>query len=205
MFTAGMNVSSMSTSAKRYGGRVIGVAGDLATAQAKAEAYVREDTTNRSLIPFGVESDEFRVALCTNIRRAMPPSIATSTSTSTVLISPRRVWIAVGSGTLLRVLGVLWPSAEFMPVRVGKNVWQDQFSDELWRRVGGRERIDELRAVDDSKLPRGTQHGLRYYAFSQPTTLLPPYASVACYDAKVWERVLRFGEEGDLIWNVAAD
>lgn len=183
----------MSHKAKSYGGKIVGVAGDLATTQAKAEAYVREDPTHRSLIPFGVESEEFRSALVANIRRALP----------TDFVAPRRVWLAVGSGTLLRALGVIWPQTEFMAVRVGKNVWEDQFDGDLWRRIGGRARIDQLRAVDDNKLSK--EPGFKYYSFSQSTLILPPYTSVSCYDAKVWERLLRDGEEGDFVWNVAAD
>lgn len=185
----------MSQRAEQFGARLVGVDGDLAETQTRAKAYCDEQPQRRCLLPFGLESDEFRDALGEQLTRALSGSS---------LAPPRRVWLAVGSGTLLRTLGALWPRAEFMPVRVGKNVWEDQFSAELWQRIGGRRRLDELRAVDNAheRLPR--HRALRYYRFADAASTLPPYASVDCYDAKLWERLLLFGADGDVVWNVAA-
>lgn len=195
VFTAGTTTSDMSRLAQSFGGHIVGVPGNLEATQARADAYVRQDATRRCLLPFGVESEEFRAALVENVRRALPRALVDR--------APSRVWLAVGSGTLLRALGCVWPTSKFMPVRVGKNVWEDQFSSELWQRLGGRRRLDELRAVDDAKLTRVS--GLKYYNFAAATAILPPYRSVDCYDAKIWERLLRFGNDGDLVWNVAAN
>eukprot|EP00029_Vermamoeba_vermiformis_P009202 TRINITY_DN4517_c0_g1_i1.p1 TRINITY_DN4517_c0_g1~~TRINITY_DN4517_c0_g1_i1.p1 ORF type:complete len:251 (-),score=14.19 TRINITY_DN4517_c0_g1_i1:141-893(-) len=94
---------------------------------------------------------------------------------------PRRVWVVAGSGTLLSILYKVFPTSQFGVVQVGKKVWPDQL--ELDRTVLY---IAEEKFFEVSKQP-------------------PPYPSVATYDAKVWQFVLQHGENGDLVWNVAAD
>lgn len=42
------------------------------------------------------------------------------------------------------------------------------------------------------------------YVMYAPTTHTHSHRSVPWYDAKLWQHVLREGQEGDFIWNVAA-
>jgi len=94
---------------------------------------------------------------------------------------PKRVWLVAGSGTLLNILYKVFPTSHFGVIQVGKKIWPDQL--ELARTVLY---VAEEKFFELSKYP-------------------PPYPSVATYDAKVWQFVLQFAENGDLVWNVAAD
>lgn len=96
-------------------------------------------------------------------------------------LHPRRIWLAAGSGTLLQCLSEIFPNTKFMVVRVGKYI------------------PDEC--VDSSRMRIFTSNEY----FSHPAKYLPPYPSVATYDAKVWQYVLKYGKSGDFIWNVARD
>jgi len=55
--------------------------------------------------------------------------------------------------------------------------------------MGGMTRIDALAAPQSFFQP-------------VPRDLRPPYPSLDNYDAKVWQQILKLGEEGDYIWNV---
>lgn len=98
-------------------------------------------------------------------------------------IQPQRIWLVVGSGMILQALYKLFPNSYFNIVRVGK--W---IPDEI---------LD---------LSRTTKFDITTkYKFWEPTITLPPYPSVASYDAKLWEFVINYGQDGDYIWNVAKD
>lgn len=133
------------------------------------------------LLPFGLDSQLFTETLEEQIRSAIPSDL-----------SPKRVWITVGSGTLLRVLAKIWKNTIFMPVIVGKKMWEDQYEPEVWERLGGSERINQLAAP-------------QRFVERVPSNLMPPYPSISTYDAKLWQRVLEYGQEGDYIWNVGRD
>lgn len=94
---------------------------------------------------------------------------------------PKRVWVVAGSGTLLSILYRVFPTSQFGVVQVGKKIWPDQLELDRTQLYVAEEKFFEV-----SKQP-------------------PPYPSVATYDAKVWQFVLQHGENGDLVWNVAAD
>lgn len=97
-------------------------------------------------------------------------------------IYPKRLWITVGSGTIARILARIWPETEFMCVQVGKS-------------------IDKAVA----SIPYH-QIFVSPYPFLQSVAdpdILPPFPSLANYDAKAWEFILAHGEDGDYFWNVA--
>lgn len=169
----------LSRKAKSYDGRVTIRAVKLADIQEIAKEYARKHP-EAFLLPLGLDSAEFSRLLLEQLTEAIPKDVV-----------PRRLWIAVGSGTLLRVLAKRWPTTTFMPVRVGLNMWEDQYDPEVWDRIGGRTRIDTLTAPQ---------------RFFEPVQwkLLPPYPSIASYDAKIWQMLLKYGEEGDYVWNVGA-
>ena len=41
--------------------------------------------------------------------------------------------------------------------------------------------------------------------FNEKANIKPPYDSIIKYDAKLWEFVLKYGKDGDYIWNVGKD
>lgn len=91
---------------------------------------------------------------------------------------PKRMWIVAGSGTILKSLSLIFPQCMFLVVQVGKRIWPDQlegFKSKLY--------TAEEKFWEDAKIP-------------------PPYESVSNYDAKLWSFVLKYGKNGDYIWNV---
>lgn len=140
-----------------------------------AEQYVKTKKGKAFLIPFGLDDNIFTDILFEQLRQAIPNTI-----------NPKRLWLTVGSGTLLRILGEIFPETEFIAVQVGKKIWEDQYKPELWKRI--------------------TIHVAPQKFFERvPNNLLPPYPSVPNYDAKVWQFVLQYAENDDYIWNVASD
>jgi len=170
---------------KEYQAKVYYFSKPLKEVQQLAEDYVnRENELGKGeifLVPFGLDSEDYNLIFEKQLRKVIGDNI-----------NPKRIWMSVGSGTILRVLGKIWPETQFMPVQVGKKLYEDQYTPELWHRLGGKERIDQLTAPQ------------RFFeAVSED--LRPPYPSVATYDAKVWQFILEYGEEGDYVWNVAKD
>tara|TARA_Y100000310_G_scaffold133437_2_gene132466 strand:- start:258 stop:1031 length:774 start_codon:yes stop_codon:yes gene_type:complete len=93
--------------------------------------------------------------------------------------NPSEVWVVGGSGTLSRGLQMGWPDAEHNIVSVGHKL-----------------------QPHESLLAKVYKHSLEFDQIP-PENELPPYPSVAHYDAKVWKFVKEYGSEGALIWNVA--
>ena len=127
---------------------------------------------NAYLMNFGFDSVEFRRELLTSLRQAMNGTILHEDFKKTI-------WLAAGSGTLLKVLYDLFPQAKFGVVQVGKRI----------------------KTVDSSR----TKLFIAPERFYQEAEIKPPYPSVATYDAKVWRFAYRYGTTGDVIWNVAGD
>lgn len=188
IFVAGSVHSPSTKKAMKYGAKIILVNGTLEEAQKRATEYSTEHSS--MLIPFGGDSPEFSKILYKNLKKATKH-----------ISEPSRLWIPIGSGTLSRTLMKLWPNAKIVPIRIGKNVWEDQYSSESWKRMGGRKRIDYLRVVNDPRLPK--IKGFEYQRFEEPAPIMPPWPSMKTYDAKMYQRILQFGQEGDYVWNVA--
>lgn len=162
----------------------------LADSQALADEF-HKSTPDTFIVPFGADTPEIAAILKQQLIDACAGDL-----------TPPRMWVAVGSGMLIRVLMDIYPTTTFMPVRVGKNIWEDQFTPEQYRRLGGKSNVDMLRAVYDNKLQQGKR---KYQRFDEPTDTLPPWPSVPTYDAKIYQRLLEFGNDGDYVWNVASN
>ena len=94
---------------------------------------------------------------------------------------PTRMWVPAGSAVLVRSFNKVFPDCFFCIVQVGRTVRPD--------------------------LVEGIKYKI-YVApekFNERAKILPPYASVANYDAKVWQFVVKFGQDGDYGWNVGRD
>lgn len=96
-------------------------------------------------------------------------------------LNPKKIWLVGGSATLLKVLYILFPTTEFGLVQVGKTIWKDQIDID---------RTDKYVAPEK---------------FTEDAVDPPPYPSVLTYDAKAWQFIIKYGEDGDYIWNVAKD
>lgn len=138
-----------------------------------AEKYVQENN-KRLLVPFGINDVLYKDLLLNSIRNDCRINN----------LKPQRMWLAVGSGTLLSVLLEIFPQTEFHVVQVGKKLWVDIFS------------ADDQKRIYLYSAPE---------RFTQPSKLRPPYSSLLNYDAKVWQFVISLGQDGDYIWNVAGE
>ena len=166
------NTSKITDKCKELGANIIYV-DNLVNGQFLAQIYCKQ---TMMIIPFGLDSEEFNEVLFQELSQE-------------INFIPTRVWLTVGSGTLLKVLARIWPNTEFMPVKVGKDYCKEQFG-ETWNRMGQESRKVLLTAPE---------------SFYQQAKILPPYPSVSNYDAKIWQFVLKYGQDGDYVWNIAAD
>jgi len=133
-----------------------------------AESY-KNDTCFE--IPFGFHFDEYQQLLFDNLSKYIDD-----------LINIKRMWLVVGSGTVLNVLQKLLPNTHFLGVQVGKKIYDDQIYD-----------IKRFTLYTSSyKLYENYRHKIKY-------------DTVQSYDAKVWEFIKekKYGLDGDYIWNVA--
>lgn len=154
---------------------------ELSVIEETAKQYVENKEAKPFLIPFGLESPIYTNFLYEELLKVINPEL-----------NPKRLWLVVGSGTLLRVLARIWTKTEFYPVQVGKQIWEDQYEPEVWIRMGGRERITQLKAPQK-------------FFESVYGRNLPPYDSVDNYDSKVWQQVIKYAKNDDYIWNVASE
>jgi hypothetical protein len=96
-------------------------------------------------------------------------------------VQPTEIWSVGSSCTLSRGLQLAWPEIPAHVVTVGHEPTEAQRGRaKVWRYPG---------AFDAPANPRD----------------LPPFPSVATYDAKAWTFVSAYAKRGALFWNVAAD
>jgi hypothetical protein len=94
---------------------------------------------------------------------------------------PHTMWLVAGSATILNSLYLVFPDTFFNVVQVGKKILPDQIN------------------------PKKTKLYISDERFSMVARIQPPYPTVATYDAKLWKYVLKYGRNGDYIWNVGRD
>jgi len=140
----------------------------LKSTQEAAEEYYKINSKDKYMIPFGLLTDEF-VSIFSKIL----------TNSLKNITPPKRLWLVVGSGMILKTLQEVWPTTEYQCVQVGKKVYDDQLRD-----------IDKLYIAPEY--------------FTANALIQPPYDTIPWYDAKVWQYVLLHSEDGDYIWNVAS-
>lgn len=95
-------------------------------------------------------------------------------------LKPKRLWVVAGSGLIFTSLSRALPNTKLMIVQVGKKIWADQLE--------------------------GINHQLfiSKYKFKENVKEIPPYDTLLNYDAKVWSFILKYGKEGDYVWNTAS-
>lgn len=171
--TPGGSYTRMTARAARYGAKIMLQADKtiLGTVENKAKTYCRGKNQGKKddayCCPFGLDSKELREAWVEEVKSLIPPDM-----------KPKRMWLATGSGTLVKMLNDVFPDTEFHAVQVGKKI--------------------NPNLLGNKKL---FIHPVSL-RFEQPTNDLPPYDSVPEYDAKVWSIMMKEGKDGDYIWNV---
>jgi len=129
-------------------------------------AKYSSDNSFRKLLNVGLDDPDFIQALSDNI------------NINKGNINPNRMWLAAGSGTLLRALHKVFPNCHFCVVQVGRHIYSD--------------------------ILKGINHTIYKcsQSFKENAKILPPYTSLENYDAKIWQFVTKHGQNGDYIWNV---
>jgi len=92
-----------------------------------------------------------------------------------------RIWLVAGSCTIALALRQAFPDAHLNLVKVGFPIWDDL-----------QDRLNRCKITIYTAPER----------FSENARIMPPYSSVANYDAKLWQFVRIYGLTGDVIWNV---
>ena len=131
----------------------------------RARKYAAKEAS-RKMIELGLDDPDFIDALASGISRGSNG------------ISPKRIWVAGGSGVLSRAIAKAFPGVELCIVQVGRYIYPD------------------------------TLKGIKYTIHVSPepfrrnAEIHPPYKSLRHYDAKVWRFARLYGQTGDYIWNV---
>lgn len=94
---------------------------------------------------------------------------------------PDEVYVAISTGVLSRALQIAWPNAKFHCVAVARNLKEGE--------LGRAEVISE-------PLP---------FTSEEKKENLPPFPTVASYDAKVWKYIPKNSKKRILMWNVGTD
>jgi tRNA1(Val) A37 N6-methylase TrmN6 len=143
--------------------------GNLKKLQEMGKDYQKKNSDS-VVFAFGGYATDYINILTTMIKRAIPSGL-----------KPKRIWLVGGSAAILNSLYNVFPTTEFIVVRVGRKIWPDQ--------------IDAKRTT----LITSDEY------FTAVAEKQPPYTTVATYDAKLWKYFIKDVQEGDYIWNVGKD
>jgi cysteine synthase len=137
----------------------------LKETQAAADEFIKS-TQDSVLMPLGMQNPEYSKILEENLRECLAD-----------VKPPKRLWLASGTGFILKILQKVWPDTDYMVVQVGKTIWPDQIrpNDKLF---------------------------VSPYKFNASAMKQPPYETIPWYDAKIWEFFILHGQSGDYIWNI---
>ena len=163
--------------AEKYGAKIIevGFRSKLEYVQEKASQYVKSISTKRGR--------EYIYLLPFGLYtkdyiNTLAEQIKKACPTQLLVNNPKRMWLVAGSSALLNALYIVFPKTFFNVVQVGKKIWPDQID-------GKKTKI----YISDEK-------------FWEDANEQPPYNTVPSYDAKLWKYVVKYGRNGDYIWNV---
>jgi len=132
-----------------------------------ADSYNSESD---KIIPFGFHFDEYKKKLYKKLYKHLIKYVDII----------KRMWIIVGSGTILYVLQKILTKTHFLGVQVGRDLKDDEIYDKT--------RLELFKS------------SLKMYSSYENDV---PYNTVSSYDAKVWEYSDKKGQKDDYIWNVA--
>lgn len=163
--------------AEKFGAQIT-VVSTLNEAEALAENEARKKTSNYK-IPLGFNCEEFISEFEIQLREQW------AHITKKMGLTPKRVWLPVGSGTLLSVIRRIVPnSTEINCVDVC--VLSDQ--DPRIQAVKNDPRVNYFKTPE------------KFYQLAEQPPSIP---SNIHYDAKLWRHLVEFGQMDDLWWNVA--
>jgi hypothetical protein len=94
---------------------------------------------------------------------------------------PEEVYVAISTGVLSRALQIAWPNAKFICIAVARNLQEGEL---------GRAEV--------------ISHPLPFHVAVKKEDM-PPFPTVATYDAKVWAFINKDGKKRRLMWSVGRD
>jgi hypothetical protein len=121
----------------------------------------------------GFNNINYIIELAEGLKRAISPELKKN--------PPKRIWVAAGSGTIFKILYVIFPNTHINIVQVGKTIWDDMVIKE-----------------------RTTLYKSDEYFYDE-AEIQPPFPTTKSYDAKVWKYILKYGQNDDYFINVTAD
>lgn len=149
--------------------------------ESAAKSYVTRRNSlepgSTALMPFGLGSPEYLRLLVESLNSAGIKRLGPAP----------HVWLVAGSGTIARALRLCLPQAVLHCVQVGKELPGDV-----------RHAICSVRGGEVLVAPQAFEE-------QAAEAELPPFPSVANYDAKLWAFVRRHARAGDYVWNVGRD
>jgi hypothetical protein len=122
------------------------------------------------IIPYGFSFKEYKKILYKKLHKYLDP----------MKDKIKRMWLVVGSGTVLSTLQKCLPNTQFLGVQVGRTVKDEEVYD-----------LNRLKLYVSS------------YNLYQNYKGVIPYNSLSTYDGKVMEFIEKYAENGDYVWNVA--
>lgn len=150
----------------------------LAAAEIDAQAFAGQQADTFK-VPLGFASLAFKADLLDAISERW------HNFTQQIGRQPDRIWLPVGSGTLLSIMRLLLPAdCCIMAVDVGVLPENDK-------------------RIQAAKSTSNTEYVRLNLPFSMPAVVQPPVPSNSYYDAKLWQVIEQHGKDGDVWWNVA--
>ena len=145
--------------------------GRLVVVSKRAKDYVAASPTTRHMIRWGASDPQTLENLIKSLQKIEPK------------MRNKRVWVCVGSGTLLTAMAAAWPKTRFMCLIVGANhdMSSFTFADRIEKTFKATKRYD------------------------QPFENMFPWPANSHYEAKLYPFIVKHGQDGDVIWNVAGD
>jgi hypothetical protein len=163
--------------AEKFGAQIT-IVKTLKEAELQAE-FETEKATNHFKIPLGFNCIEFRDEFEIQLKKQWAHII------KKIGMTPKRVWLPLGSGTLLSVIRRVLPEKTLINC-VNVNVLADE--------------DPRIQAVKND--PRVTYYKTPEF-FYEVAEQPPNIPSNIHYDAKLWRHLMAHGQTNDLWWNVA--
>ena len=134
------------------------------------DIYDSYNHPNEYLVPFGFKFEQYENILFKNLSKYL----------ESYKSKIKRMWLVIGSGTILHTLQRILVDTQFLGVQVGRTIKDDEI-------------YDKKRLVIYVSPYKLSETGIEYNY----------YNTLSSYDGKVLEFVEKYGLDGDYIWNVA--
>ena len=146
-----------------------------------SKASIQYATSNANImeIPLGFDDEIYKTFLIQELQKQW------DIICKKINFVPKRIWLPLGSGTLIRSF------RKFLPSDIQVNCVNVNILDKNDKRIINVKNLNNINYFESKLL------------FEQKCDNLPPIPSNPFYDAKLWDTITSVGLNGDLWWNVA--